>query len=152
MHGRGMFARALFTPGEIVVVWGGTFAGREEAERARARGQLVMQLDDHLFSVEERGEDPTYFMNHSCDPDVWMADAVTLVARRRIASGEELTVDYALFEANEDFVTEWECVCDSPGCRRRITGQDWLLPEIQRRYRGHFSPLIAKRIGKIRHG
>lgn len=113
-----MFATGVFTPGETVVIWGGTFVRMQEAERARAQGELVMQLDDDLYSIEERGEDPTYFMNHSCDPNVWMADAVTLVARQAIALDEELTVDYALFEASQDFTMEWECVCGSPDPRR----------------------------------
>ena len=144
-----MFAISPFKPGETVVIWGGTFVGKDEAERARAQGKLVMQLDDDLYSVEERGEDPTYFMNHSCDPNVWMADTVTLVARRKVAPGEELTVDYALFEANEHVIYGWECVCGLPYCRKRVTGRDWRLPELQGRYAEHFLPLIAKRIASL---
>ena len=70
IHERGIFAISPFTPGETVVVWGGAFVGREEADRARTQGKVVMQLDEDLYSVEERGENPTYFMNHSCDPNV----------------------------------------------------------------------------------
>ena len=95
VHGRGMFAMSPIASGETVVIWGGTFVERGEAERARAQGKVVMQLDDGVYSVEERGEAPSYFMNHSCDPNVWMADTVTLVARRGIVPGEELAVDYA---------------------------------------------------------
>ncbi len=106
-----------------------------------------MQLDDNLYSVEERGDDRTYFMNHSCDPNVWMTDAVTLVARRGIPTGEELTVDYALFEADEGFTAKWTCACGSNLCRKRVTGRDWRRPDLQERYAGHFLPLIARRIG-----
>ncbi len=111
-----------------------------------------MQLDDDLYSIEERGSDDTYFMNHSCDPSVWMSSAVTLVARRDILPGEELTVDYALFEADEGFVAAWECGCRSPRCRSLITGVDWTNPELQERYQGHFSPLINKRIAGLHQG
>ena len=131
------------------MVWGGTFVNKEVAERARARGKLIMQLDDNLYSVEEPGEDPTYFMNHSCDPNVWMTDAATLVTRRNIFSDEELTTDYALFEAVEEFTAEWECVCDSDSCRKRLTGRDWKLLELQERYAGHFLPLIGRRIDRL---
>ena len=93
---------------------------RETSERARAEGKLIMQLDDDLYSAEDPGEDETYFMNHSCEPNVWMADTVTLVTRRCISPGEELTIDYALFEAVEDFMAEWECVCGSNSCRKRV--------------------------------
>ena len=141
-----MFATSPLSAGETVVIWGGTFVGRQEAERARVKGKLIMQLDDNLYSVEERGGDRTYFMNHSCDPNVWMADAVTLVTRRSVPTNEELTVDYALFEAVEDFVAVWDCVCGSNVCRKRVTGKDWRLLELQERYTGHFLPLIGKRI------
>ena len=57
VHGWGMFAISSFNAGEIVAIWGGTVADREAAERARAEGKLVMQIDDNLYSVEERGED-----------------------------------------------------------------------------------------------
>ena len=106
------------------MIWGGTLRDREAAGRARVEGKLVMQLDENIYSVELRGEDETYFMNHSCDSNVWMTDAVTLVARKTIPIGEELTVDYALFEVVEDFTAEWECVCGSTVCRKQVTGRD----------------------------
>ena len=149
IHGRGTFARSPLALGETVAIWGGGFVGKDEAERARSQGKLVGQLDDDLYTVEERGEHATYFMNHSCDPNVWFADAVTLVARRDIVPGEELTLDYALFEACEDFTMPWQCVCGLRLCRERITGRDSRLPELQRRYAGHFSPLIAGRIARL---
>ena len=144
-----MFATSPLGAGGIVAIWGGALVDREAAERARAVGKLVMQIDDNLYSVEERGEDESYFMNHSCDPNVWMTDAATIVARRSISSGEELTIDYALFEAVEDFTAEWECVCGSNNCRKRVTGRDWRLSELQERYAGHFLPLIGKRIARL---
>ena len=146
IHGSGMFAVSPIAPGEAVVVWGGTFVEAEEAAQARAQRKIVMELDDDVYSIEEPGEDSTYFMNHSCDPNVWMAGTVTLVARRGIVPGEELTVDYALFEANQHAIMKWQCVCESPHCRKSVTGQDWRLQELQARYAGHFLPLIARRI------
>jgi len=55
---------------------------------------------------------------------VWLADEHTLVARYYIRAGEELTIDYALFEGDETDVKPWECLCGSPLCRCRITGRD----------------------------
>ena len=145
-----MFAKEYIAPGEVVVVWGGEFVGKEGAEKVQQkRNILVMQLDDDLFSIEERGDDDTYFMNHSCDPNVWMKDAITLVARRDILRGEELTADYALWEGG-NYISQWNCVCGSSLCRKRITGQDWKIPLLQKRYKAHFSPLINKRINKIK--
>jgi hypothetical protein len=57
-----------------------------------------MQRDDNLFSVEDRGDDETYFINHSCDGNLRMKDAFTLIARIDINNDEEITADYALWE------------------------------------------------------
>ncbi len=148
IKGKGMFALEPIGDGEIVVVWGGQYtADKDQVEKSRKEGRLVMHLDDDLYSIEERGEDLSYFMNHSCDPNVWMKDAFTLEARRDIKAGEELVADYAMWEG-DDYVSKWECECGSPLCRKRITGNDWQLKELQERYSGHFSPLINKRIEK----
>jgi hypothetical protein len=85
------------------------------------------------------------FLNHSCDPNIWMADEVTLVARRAIAAGEEVLVDYAMYSSS-DWVAAWTCHCGAPACRGKILGTDWQLPELQARYNGHFSPFIERKI------
>jgi hypothetical protein len=149
IHGTGLFALSRLEPGERVIVFGGEYVDAASAHRARAGGKLIMQWDEDLFSVEERGDDPTYFINHSCDPNLWMADAFTLVARRQIEAGEELLADYALWEADEDFTSPWLCRCGSADCRKTVTGKDWRRPDLQARYIGHFSPLVDKRIAAL---
>lgn len=148
IQGGGIFAKEHIKAGETVIIWGGNYVSKEEAMRAKNQeGKVVLQLDDNLFTVEDKGEDPAYFINHSCDPNIWMKNAFTFVARRDIQPGEELTSDYILWEA-EDYVAKWDCKCGSPLCRKKITGKDWRLPELQKRYKNHFIPLINKRIRK----
>jgi hypothetical protein len=145
---RGMFATRPIKAGERVVVWGGAwgkdYTDRQGAARAAAAGRATMQWDEDLFSIEQGGDDTEYLINHSCDPNTWMADAFTLIARRDIRSGEELTADYALWEADESYVSRWSCRCGSPRCRGRVTGRDW--EAFVERYGGHFSPLLEKRV------
>ncbi len=88
-------------------------------------------------------DDPSQFGNHSCDANLWMRDAVRIVARRNINQDEELTIDYALM-----IVVPWQmdCGCGASACRATITGDDWQLPELQLRYKDHFSPFINERI------
>jgi SET domain-containing protein len=152
--GKGMFAEELISKGEKVMVWGGKwgmdYMNKKEAEKASKAGKLIMQWDDDLFSAETRGDSEGYFINHSCNPNTWMVDAFTHVARRDIKPGEEVNNDYALMEADENFVANWECGCGSKLCRGRFIGRDWRLPELQMRYKGHFSPLINKRIENLR--
>jgi len=149
-NGKGMIALDPFVAGEILIIFGGEYTDAKGAEEARSKGKLVMRWDDDLFSVEERGEDLGYFINHSCEANAWMKDAFTVVAMRGIKVGEEITVDYALWEADEKYIAEWECACGSPLCRKKLTGKDWRLPELQKRYKNHFTPLINKRIENLR--
>jgi uncharacterized protein len=149
--GAGMFAKERLQTGEIAVIFGGSYADTEGAQEAIGQGKGVMQWDDDLWSIEVEGDDPVYSINHSCDPNVWMQDAYTLIARTDIQPGAEITADYALWEADEDYVSQWECHCGGRGCRGSVTGKDWQSRTIQQAYQGHFSPLINKRIRNSGH-
>ena len=114
IHGRGMFAKEPVSKGEKFAIWGGRYVARQEADEAKARtpGVRVQQTEEdvsEVFTREGAEEDPTYFLNHSCDPNTWMDDEVTVAASRIIGAGEELTIDYAMFEADESFVETDKC-------------------------------------------
>jgi uncharacterized protein len=154
IEGKGMVVLEPIHKGEIVVIWslGEWCTTKEKAEKTAANGKIVNILDDDLFELEvldKREEDPTHFMNHSCDCNVWFEDEVTLSARKDIEIGEELTLDYALRESCDEWIPPWKCVCGSPLGRGKFTGKDWLQPELQERYRGHFSPYNNKRIERL---
>ncbi len=149
--GRGMFARSAISKGETVIVWGGTVVTRADIEAGKVDEDSTVPIGEGLYlgsaaGTYNRDEDLSDFMNHSCDPNVWMKDEVTLVARRDIPPGEELTADYAMWKDDEDSVVTWTCRCGSPLCRHRITGRDWRLSELQQRYDEHFSPFLNERI------
>lgn len=146
--GKGMFAKEKIRAGEVVIKWGGEFFTTEEIKDKDKKDFLIIQIDEDLWSIEKKGEyEDDYFINHSCDSNVWMTDGRTFVARQNIEKGEELTVDYCLFES-EDYISKWECHCGSNDCRKKVTGRDCLLPEVQNKYEWHFSPMVQKRINK----
>lgn len=149
IKGRGMFAREHITAGETILVYGGEFVDAATAKKALAEGKLAMQWDEHLWSVEDRGDDSTYFLNHSCNPNAWMKDTWTIVARRDVDVGEEITADYAMWEADEDYISKWDCKCGSANCRHQVTGKDWRKSELQDAYGNHFIPMINKRISEL---
>jgi hypothetical protein len=149
LGGWGLFAIAPFRAGERVLVWGGiSYTDEVGAQEAVRAGKGVMQWDSAVYSVESDEDDSAFKINHGCDPNAWMQGAFTLVARRDIAAGEELLADYALWETDEDYVAPWECRCGTAPCRKRITGRDWRRPDLQERYRGHFSPMLEQRIAQ----
>ncbi|HLO33322.1 MAG TPA: SET domain-containing protein-lysine N-methyltransferase [Anaerolineales bacterium] len=150
ISGNGMFAREPIKEGETVCIVGGTVMTDSEFAAFQTTHRLYnsIQIDDHLHLVEDP-EITRYLegsMNHSCDSSAWMDDEVTLVARRDIEPEEEVTVDYALFTTQSNWMLDNRCHCGSPYCRRVITGDDWRREDVQERYRNHFSPFINRRI------
>ena len=91
-----MFAREPIKKGETVCIVGGTVMTDAEFVAFQATHSLYnsIQIDKNLHLVEdpEITRSLEGSMNHSCDSSSWMGDEVTLVARRDIESGEEVTV------------------------------------------------------------
>lgn len=152
IQGQGGFAGDTIQAGEIVVRIGGTVMTEAEFQTfaATAAQYDAIQIDEdlHLVDLSPDPRATNGSINHSCDANLWMHDATTLVARRDILPGEELTVDYALFTALPTWILDTPCQCGTPTCRHTITGNDWQLPEVQARYQDHFSPFINHRIAK----
>ena len=148
IHGQGMFADGNIRKGEVLIIWRECYTDKAGAEEAVRRGKGIMHWDEDVFSCETDRNPEHYLINHSCDPNGWMSDAHTLEARRDIPPDEEITVDIAMFEHEEDAVADWSCNCGSSLCRGKVTGKDWRREDLQIRYEDHFSPLINKRIAK----
>jgi hypothetical protein len=145
IHGAGIFTTAAIQAGERLLIPGGIVftleewgAGSVPLDPAKVYNES--RIDEHYFLANPIDEDLLYFFNHSCDPNLW-GD----VARRDIVAGEELTTDYGLEMADENYLLE-PCRCGTALCRGRVTGNDWNLPELQQRYRGHFPPFIERKI------
>jgi len=147
IEGRGLVATAPIAAGEVVAVKGGhlvdtaTLLGLptrlQNTEIQIAEGlHLVALSDDEYDSV-------MLFVNHSCEPNVGIAGNVVLVAMRDIEAGEELTMDYVVFDTLDG---EMACLCGTPSCRGTIRGSDWRRPELQNRFAGYFSWYVQQRI------
>jgi hypothetical protein len=152
-RGMGSFAAEFIGAGEIVTIWGGVVCTMKEVRRGAVKRGTATAISERLViaSPPDAPDEPeaAHYLNHSCDPNLWMADEATLIARRDIRAGDELTADYAMWEADEKFVARWRCACESPLCRGLVTGRDWRLPDLQKRYREHFSPFINDRIARL---
>lgn len=110
----------------------------------------TITVDEDLHLVLPSRQASAYG-NHSCDPNLWWIDAYSLAARRDIASGEEVTNDYAT-SAGIPEIPEFRmaCACGSPACRTVISGNDWRRPALQQRYGDHWTPGLLRRIQDAR--
>lgn len=151
IHGEGVIATAEIAVGEKLMEFGGEAVTGKDLETDLYREQSVWRVGDDLF-LALRWDDPVPSLdenlNHACDANAWLADEVILVARRDIAVGEEITLDQGTWNFDDEAYV-WDrphCTCGVPACRKTLTNDDWRLPEVQARYRGHFHPHVQRKI------
>ena len=150
IHGKGLFAKAPISQGEIVAVKGGYILNAQEwADLEQELGSAEIQVAEDFFIApvhkEERAGGMLY-TNHSCDPNIAIQGQIIFVAMRNVTSGEELTHDWA---TTDDLDYELECTCGTPKCRGTITGKDWMKKELQEKYRGWFCWFLQRKIDMI---
>lgn len=106
------------------------------------------QIDSELFlsPVDLNDVGIGERLNHSCNPNAGFRGAIHLTAIRDIAAGEQVTIDYAMCVSSDDDAFVMECNCGSILCRKRITGQDWQLEEVQSRLLPYFQPYLQERV------
>jgi len=163
LKGMGLFATGKIKKGEVV--WRhsldpyGRSTGRiytkEEIDQLWSNDldwfwHWAYRCGDNAFlgptSKESPMQEATYYQNHSCDPSTWWEDETTLIARRDIEPGDEITYDYGTSESNEEELGLVGCLCGSALCREEIRGDDHLRPELIQRYGEHFQPYLRERV------
>jgi SET domain-containing protein len=149
IHGRGFFAIKNIKKGEVVAIKGGHLITGKQLKKLKIKDHCELQIDNDLYVgplTEKEFEDSMILVNHSCDPNAGIKDKVKVVAIRNIKNGEEIVIDYGMIDDNNNHIMK--CNCQSPNCRKKITGKDWKNPKLQKKYKGFFSPFIQKKIDK----
>lgn len=141
----GMYAKEDIFKGEIVYIKGGHILTRDELFSSSAINSYLPISDDYFIGAISAEEEPyvKLYNNHSCEPNCGMNGEITFVAIKDIKAGEELTIDYAFID-NEDY--SFECHCGSPKCRHIITGFDWKIKALQKRYYPYFAQYLKDKI------
>jgi len=152
--GVGMFANQPVREGEVLIVWSGKVVHLSQVYAMReSERHYILQIDEELFQIPPwKGfNEPADFTNHSCDPNAgFKGSPITLGAMREIASGEEITFDYAMCESIDGLKgNEFECCCGARYCRGKFTGHDWQNPELWKRYGKYFSPYLRSKIEQL---
>lgn len=104
----------------------------------RTRHSIQVDHDTHVVI-----NTPIEMLNHSCEPNCGVlvrlhVPILEIQALRRIEPGEELVIDYAMFESEIEFMTE-PCLCGTAACRGQITGYRDLPEDV----RASYGPYIA---------
>ncbi len=143
--GTGLFATHPIAMGDVVMRLGGSIIDDHELEALTPPySSLCIGVGQHLLIDPAH---PVRFGNHSCEPNLWHEDATTLVARRDIMAGEEVTIDYATHTASERWSMPYRC--GAPACRGMVTGSDWRNQTLQRLHGRHWTPPLLALIATM---
>ena len=146
----GHFATRPIAAGERIVAFEQTphvLATRSHVEATWGEPELswfrryAWPLTDEVWVTWPADPEEWRPINHSCDPSAWL-EGLDVVARRAIAPGEEITLDYATF-CNE-VMPAFDCRCGAADCRGTIRGEDFLADFVAR-YDGHVSDYVRRR-------
>jgi D-alanine-D-alanine ligase len=85
-------------------------------------------VDDELWACWSRDPKKWAPVGHSCEPSAWLR-GLDVVARRAIAPGEEVTLEYATL--HDERMPSFACDCGAPSCRGRIRGTEHRLPLVE---------------------
>lgn len=149
IEGEGLFAAAPITHGTAISRFGGRLVTNDELRQLFAAAAATGTYVDTLSIGQDLNlvlppNAPNHAGNHSCNPNMWWADPYTVITRRDIEPGEELTLDYATITDDPTFAMP--CSCRSAACRGQVTGLDWQLPQLQVEYGRHWVPILQERI------
>jgi hypothetical protein len=119
VHGLCRYATSKINKDDVVFVIGGIV--RRPSENGWYKGLLIDE--DLIIDLPENSEYEVY-INHSCDPNVYIDGQVVFRALRDIEYNEFLSVDYGTF-----MLTKKDCIpnckCGSSNCRGKVTGEDY---------------------------
>lgn len=145
INGMGLFASQAIQKGErIACVYGPIRVVRDFSHLAP---QEYLESWDWIgvgrYSWIDTKNSLFRFINHSCQPNAAIVTTRTVRARIDISRGTEITMDYSLTEAGQDWSIE--CTCGTKTCRKLILPINMLPDEV---YLSHL-PYITKRFRKV---
>jgi hypothetical protein len=132
--GRGVFALRHFKKGDVVI--------RGVVEK------VIERRGEHTFTVHGVHvvlAGPACLVNHSCDPNCMHifneSGTFDYVARRDIASGEQITHDTSAYEYEVEHFSQ-KCLCGSETCRGEVKGWKDLTKEERESIREYTIPFL----------
>lgn len=120
LDGTGVFAARPLAARRKIGEVGGRLVRLPEARRlVQGRRRIYLVELDERMALDCSGDPLLGRLNHHCAPNCFLrirGHVVEVYALRRIAAGEELTVDYGETPHRRGM----RCTCGAPTCRHRI--------------------------------
>ncbi len=111
--GLGLFATKEFKRGDFIIEYTGEHISEEESNR---RGGKYLFILDTKTVIDGKGRENTArYINHACKPNAEAeldeeAQTVSILAKKKILPGEEITYDYGK-EYWDEYIKPLGCRC-----------------------------------------
>ena len=130
--GLGGYAARPFRTGEVLLRFRGRVVRRDALPGLTAwEREHLGELDRDTWQVLPA---PRCFLNHACNANA-VSDATTVYARRDIAAGEEVTIDYRVNAYDDGGIWEMICRCGAEPGPHVVRGDFFSLPaDLQAEY------------------
>jgi SET domain-containing protein len=145
LAGLGLFALRNFAKDERLFVVKGT------PRRAKYTLQETKTFPNdlgmgHELWITPNPDNPWRYVNHSCDAKAGIKGKTTVVAKKAIKIGDEITVDYSGVEANPFWILR--CACGSAKCRSTVVSFPNLDRKSQKAYFNYLPQFLKKQFLK----
>jgi uncharacterized protein len=119
IDGIGIFAEEEIRKGERIAFIFGTkkkFASTDK----RSASKIPTWYGITKSTWMDPGSSIFKYFNHSCDPNTAIIGTKTVIARKNIKVGEEITFDYSFTDGDINWTLDHTCKCGSKRCRKKI--------------------------------
>jgi hypothetical protein len=89
---------------------------------------------------------PGLYLNHSCNPNVFVNAKLQVVTFTPVKAQEELTLDYSTTELDPEW--KMDCNCGEDSCRKTLRSFQFLPKQIQNRYVSFIAPVFGQTADK----
>ena len=109
-------------------------------------GSNWIGVGDREWVIPEPGS-PVLYLNHCCDPNVFINDKLEVFSIKKIKAHSELFLDYSTTELDPYWVMH--CNCASPNCRKVIKSFPYLSYVNQLKYKAFISSVFLEAIQNL---
>lgn len=141
IHGRGIFAAEYIKRAERIQYIRGKRAMMKTRNKKDSK-EIAHWIGLGRFSWIRTEGTPFRYINHSCDPNAAIMGTKTLIALKDIDSGEEITIDYSMTDADPHWSIK--CKCGSKECRKYIRAIYTVPPEVFERHLPYIPKFFRK--------
>jgi len=141
IHAAGCYTTTAIRKGERVAEYTGRRLTKKEADACYEGSTITYLFGLGDGSIVIDGHCAAMFINHSCDANCETSEVdgrVWITAIKNIATGDEITYDYCLYDGGDD---EAICNCGAAKCRGTMYSRE----EIKRRKAAAKKALTKKR-------